>query len=456
MLAHTSAHPSLVEQATAILQAAQDLQHRLDEANLPQPSTHPNSRKDWHDCYAYSDILRARSALVDATHALYRQALGPNDHLTHLAGVGTLQNEVLLALDTLGVADVIPSDSKGVAVDELAARLGVEPGLLARYLRFACILGVFCEPEPGVFAHTAASVRTLRDLAPFFRMRVLPVFHSGAVKVPEAMRAAATPSKGTKGMSKPAVQRADPSGRDMWTILEQDCRPPGEGMRIFAAGMKSSLVGVLGAELSPYVHGFDWPSIGGGTVVDVGGSSGHVELTILPRLPKNVSFVVQDLPSNEEPARVLLGQHPEAQERLVFQVHDFFNPQPALPAGYGPPKIYLLSRVLHDWQDSECITILQHLIPSMEKNGTRIWVMEQVLSESGSEQGGRVPCHVDMHTRGTDLLMFNLYGGGERTLDDWRALFVRADARLRIIKVEAPLNLGFAFMEVVLDVWSLT
>lgn len=440
--------PSLVEQATAILQAATELQRRLDELALPQPTFEVGGRRDWHDASAHPDVLRARSALVDASHTMLHLALGPTDALAALAGPGAARLEVARALDALGVAQAVPLDGD-VALPALAGALGVDAGLLSRQLRFAYLTGLFCEPREGFVAHTAASA-ALPGVGPWLRLRQSPTLTRGVDKIPEALAVRGARGEGEEegAQVKTATQLADPKGRGMWAILEEDY-PPGEGMRFFSEGMKSMMAGLLGESLTPYVHGFDWASLGPGTVVDVGGGNGHVEATLLPQIPDGIRFVIQDLPANEAPARALIARH-GAEARIAFQPHDFFLAQPpAAPAAASqdPPRAYLLSRVLHDWRDDECVAILRHLVPAMERHGTRLWLCERVLPD----RTGQVPNHVEQQLRAPDLLMFTLFAGGERTLSDWKGVLTRTDARLKIRALKQPLDSVFSFIEVVLD-----
>lgn len=61
-------------------------------------------------------------------------------------------------------------------------------------------------------------------------------------------------------------------------------------------------------------------------------------------------------------------------ERVTFQVHDFFTPQPV------SADVYLLRFILHDHPDAQAVKILQNLLPVMKK-GSRVILNEGVLPE---------------------------------------------------------------------------
>lgn len=420
--------PSLTEQAKAILQAATQLQQQLDDHSLLQPSLKVGGRKDWHDAVGSPDILKTRSLLIDASKTMLNLALGPTDTMSALVAPEVCKLEVVRTLDALGVPQAVPLHSE-VSLEELAATVGVNESLLYRQLQFVFLLGMFYEPRDGFVAHTNLS-SALIDFSPYIKMRLSPLFVKGVYKIPEALKLSRTES----GII--PCQLADSRRRDMWQMLEEDY-PEGQGMKLFSAAMETTLLCSLGPSLSPYVHGFDWGSFGTGTIIDVGGGSGHVEINLVKKFP-NLDFVIQDVFTNAEPAEALIAQH-EAQARIKFQTHDFFQPQPTQGT---PPKAYLLSRVLHDWQDHDCVKILRNLLPAMEAHGTKLLICERMVPD----RAGEVFNHIEQLLRTQDMLMFTMYGGGERKLRDWVALFEKADGRLTVESVKQPLNTVFSFL----------
>lgn len=58
--------------------------------------------------------------------------------------------------------------------------------------------------------------------------------------------------------------------------------------------------------------------------------------------------------------------------------HDFFSPQPKIPAA----KVYLLRWILHDWPPEACRSIIQNLTVNMEA-GASILIAEVVMPPRG-------------------------------------------------------------------------
>ncbi|KAK7751099.1 hypothetical protein SLS62_006928 [Diatrype stigma] len=477
-------HPQLLEARSALIDASQLMRNlALGPTAMLADLTGP--------AISRVDVLRTLDALGVAQAVPLPFPLQEDDKSEDGNQPGKEENE---------------EEIRAISIHDLAAKLGVvDPGLLHRHLRFAYLMGLFYEPRDGFVAHTAASA-AMPSFSPWTQMRLGRLMSRGAWEVPGALRGQGTGTgTGTGKVKKneaphlplPPVSLADPQGRSFWQILEED-DPERRGMEKFSASMKALLAGHTGNSLVPFVRGFDWAALvaaaaadaannnddsSGGEVqdnkgedegvlvVDVGGGHGHVEAGILDAVPPEIRFLVQDLASNERAAHETIrklgtGAGAEAEKRarrVGFQVHDFFHPQP-LPGPKPKPRAYILSRVLHDWRDGDCVRILRGLIPAMEKKeeqgggsgggGAKLFVYERVLPDRAAAATGKgdasIPNYMEQLMRTQDLLMFTLFGGGERSLADWRALFKAADERLEIAAVRhSPLS-PFVSMEVVL------
>lgn len=130
-----------------------------------------------------------------------------------------------------------------------------------------------------------------------------------------------------------------------------------------------------GLEATHILNGFDWPGLGKGVVVDVGGSHGSLSMTIAQQYP-DLKFVVQDQEEVVGAGQKVLPL--DVVDRISFMTHNFFTDQPVLGA-----DVYILRWILHDWSDKYAIRILRALRPAL-KSDARVLIMEQVLPEPGT------------------------------------------------------------------------
>ena len=108
--------------------------------------------------------------------------------------------------------------------------------------------------------------------------------------------------------------------------------------------------------------------------------------------------------------------------RCEFVAGDFFA---SVPAG---GDAYMLSHILHDWEDEQAATILQRCRQAMQPGG-KVLVVETLIPEGNEFSPGKL----------FDLEMMVLVGGLERTEDEYRRLFAAAGFDLsRIIHTTAP------------------
>ncbi|THA70111.1 methyltransferase [Streptomyces sp. A0958] len=152
------------------------------------------------------------------------------------------------------------------------------------------------------------------------------------------------------------------------------------------------------------------------TVVDVAGGAGTLLSTVLQAHP-GLHGVLFDLPHVIPVAEAALGSVLGA-DRYDTAAGDLFESVP------GGADVYLLSRVLQDWDDASCVRLLKVLREAMPPTA-RLLVVERVIPGPGGDQE-LLPLLWDLH-----LLM--AAGGRERTLDGYRGLLEGAGLRLRSV-----------------------
>ncbi len=157
------------------------------------------------------------------------------------------------------------------------------------------------------------------------------------------------------------------------------------------------------------------------TLVDVGGGHGQMLASIL-QVHSTLHGVLFDLPYVVKGASSLLEGAGVA-DRCEVIGGDAFT---AVPAGYDT---YLLSRVIHDWDDERSTALLSRCHQAMQPRG-KVLLVERVIL-TGSTPQVLVP--------ESDVQMLVMAGGKERTEAEYRALLTATDFELtRIIPVLPP------------------
>jgi NAD(P)-dependent dehydrogenase (short-subunit alcohol dehydrogenase family) len=138
-------------------------------------------------------------------------------------------------------------------------------------------------------------------------------------------------------------------------------------------------------------------------VIDVAGGNGELLAQILPAAP-HLRGVLLERPHALAAAQAKLAAAGCA-DRCQLTTGDF--------TADVPPKgdVYILSRVLHDWDDQQCRLILQRCAEAMSPNA-QLLILERLLPEDGSSS---LAAAWDVH------MLCNV-GGRERTAGHYRRL----------------------------------
>jgi hypothetical protein len=294
---------------------------------------------------------------------------------------------------TLRLADHIAAGTQ--TADALATMVDAEPDALERLLRHLVTAGVLTRAGTGAYG--------LTDLGAQLRADDPGGVHEwidlgGAIGRADLCFVELLHTVRT---GEPGFERR--YGRSFWDDLSADPER--------AASFDALMGSRLQADAPVVATAYPWGTLG--DVVDVGGGNATLLIAIL-RAHDGLRGTVVDLPgpvARAEQAILAAG----LSHRAGARVGSFFD---ALPAGAGG---YLLSSVLHDWDDEHAVRIL---IRCAEAAGAgRVLVLEEAV---GEPEGGI------LHTEG-DLRMLSYVRGRDRTLDQLSEL--AASAGLQVSSV---------------------
>lgn len=159
------------------------------------------------------------------------------------------------------------------------------------------------------------------------------------------------------------------------------------------------------------------------TIVDVGGATGNLLTAILARYP-GPRGILYDLPHVVRDAPTLIQARGVA-DRITIEAGSFFDRVP------GNGDAYLLSHIIHDWSEDQCLTILGHCRRAM-KSASRLLIIEMVLPSGDTPHPGKM----------LDMMMLVGPGGQERTEPEYRTLLDKAGLRLiRVVPTASAVSI---------------
>ena len=317
------------------------------------------------------------------------QTLPPHAQLIQM-GTASWVPRVLYAAAKLGLADHLSSGPMSAV--ELAGPTGTHAPSLHRLMRTLASLGVLTEHDAQRFALTPLG-EALKTGAPGSARATLMAlcgqwFWRGWEEIVYSVET-----------GRPGFDKA--LGMPLFEYLRQH--------PVEASYFSEAMVGFHGAE-PPAVaaaYDFSWCQ----TVVDVGGATGNMLAAILSSHagPRGVLF---DRPHVVEDAPALLKAR-GVEERVTITPGDFFE---TVPAG---GDAYVLSHIIHDWNEEQCLTILGHCRRVMKPDG-RLLIIETVLPAGDTPHQGKIQ----------DMVMLVFPGGQERTEAEYASLLGKAGFRL--------------------------
>lgn len=302
----------------------------------------------------------------------------------------------------LRIADLLKDDAK--TADELARQTGVHARSLYRVLRACASIGVYSEDNEKKFSLTPLAEPLLSDtqgsLRAFAEMIACDWQFQTWAELPYSVKT-----------GKPSFDKVHgKSSFDYFWSNEKAGKVFNDAMTSNSA---FSSVAVVNA--------YDFSSVS--TLVDVGGGHGFLLASILAKFGK-VKGILYDMPAIVAEAEKLLKEH-GVTERCETIGGDFFK---SVPAG---GDAYIMKHIIHDWNDEQCITILQNCREAMTEGG-KVLVVEMVVPEGNEPSPAKF----------LDLQMLQYLPGCERTEKEYSELFDKARLKLtRIVSTMSPFSI---------------
>jgi hypothetical protein len=188
-----------------------------------------------------------------------------------------------------------------------------------------------------------------------------------------------------------------------------------------AAMFSDMLMGINSGDAPAIAAAYDFSSYS--HIADIGGATGHILTTVLASHP-GPHGTLFDLPHNQAGAAELIQSRGMA-DRVTFCPGSFFESVP------GGCDLYMLSHVIHDWGEEQCLTILGNCHRAMSA-GSRLLIVEMVLPQGNAFHPGKT----------LDITMLTLAGGQERSEPEYRALLEKANFQLiRVIPTNSAVSI---------------
>jgi SAM-dependent methyltransferase len=300
-------------------------------------------------------------------------------------------SQMIRVIADLGLADRIPLEGETAAAD-LATQCGVLHQPLLRVLRALASLHIFAVTPDENVRHTVRS-RLLRTDTP-------STMHHGARfwAGPGSWRAWGMLDRALKG----EVPHEAAWGTDRFAYL----RSHAEEARVFDDMMANFPDNRHAAVANTY----DFSDAR--LIADVGGGNGAALRHILARFPKaqGIVFDRDDVVNALSSTDLMDG-------RIKPLGGSFFERVP--PAA----DLYILSRVLHDWSDEDCVRILRVCRSHMQP-GSRLLIVEHIIEPDPRK--GRPTDYL------VDIQMMAMFGSARaRTEEEFRRLLAESGLALR-------------------------
>lgn len=327
--------------------------------------------------------------------------LSPREFLQNVTGK-LLLARVLAIVTDLGIADLLGDGPK--SAESLAEATGSHCDSLSRMLRMLAGHGIFARNEEGLIELTPRAELLQADHPDSLRDMLLLAWQdlqwNTIYALPEAVMTGEN-----------AFEHAH--GKSFFDYLAEHR----ELNAIFDRRMRV----ISQADNKAVAESYAFDDFA--TILDVGGGLGGL-LGEIVRRHSSCLTALYEQPQVFSGAPAEGGDEPA--QRIARIAGNFFE---CIPAGFD---LYVLKRIIHDWDDERAIVILRNCRSVMQTD-SRLLVIDAVM-----KPGNEPDPNKDL-----DISIMALTPGRERTEDEFSALLTAADLRLtRVIPASEPSTLS--------------
>nr|WP_107909062.1 methyltransferase [Streptomyces chartreusis] len=299
-------------------------------------------------------------------------------------------SRAIYAMTALGIPDILKTSSRSAA--DLSLTLGVKERYLRQILRLVSTTDLLQTENDGRFSLTESG-KFLQSGHPqaakdFILTLGGPTWYKGLGATLEVLRT-----------ERPGIEIAN--GKPLFEYYASN---PEE-----AESFNRMMVAIHGSEPEAVASAYNFAQTG--HVVDIGGGIGGMLTAVLTSSPDNTGTLF-DLPHVITAAKEALADS-AVSERCQFAEGDFFS---AVPEG---GDTYLLSHIIHDWDDDDSVRILQNCKDAMNPDG-RVILVEFVVPENDDPHLFKI----------LDVMIGICCNGSERTESEYADLARAAGLRL--------------------------
>ncbi len=286
----------------------------------------------------------------------------------------------------LNVFEVLGRDPK--SIDELNTKLALNGSMLYRLLRALASMGTLSEHPNRRFSTTEAG-ETLRSEHPQ-SLRGVVLLREG----PEHYLVWQQLGPIVKDGIQNGFVRAFGLPAFEYALAKPD----------YAQSFDDGMTSYSTLQTAWVLEALESIDFGKGHMCDIGGGQGHLLCSLLSKYPHLTGIVLEraGLHASEQN---LWATNLNVQDRHSFVQGDMFVSVPVA-------DIYLLKMVLHNWNDAECVLILE-TIRNNARPGARVFIAENVIPD----------IHTPHFAKLFDIHMMCWGAGRERTEAEFSSLF---------------------------------